>query len=325
MVREGQAKPRPDVVTSRNRPRYDINLQCDSFQRAHTGFGYSKPMTLRNRLFLAALWSAALLLGGCGSELDTRGEVLRVLETTLEPAYLGEEYAATIRVVGGLTPYTVELSKGTLPPGLTLQGATLRGVPTTEGNYTFTVSVSDANLSKTFQDYTLNVQQPPPAELTLNVPLTDVQRPVVLRGEVRNARDLQAFRTRVTWDPRYFALVPDTVTAANENFALFYEAGEGELELDLAVLGGSVSGTRRMFTFTLRPVVVTTLALSSETEFLGETGFAYQTLTEGTASLLDLEDVPGDETGGAGFGNDTGGGPSDDDDDDDVDNEGDDQ
>ena len=74
------------------------------------------------------------------------------------------------------------------------------------------------------------------------MPLTDVQRPTVLRGEVDNARGLQAFRTRVTWDPRYFALVPDSVTAANENFAVFYEAGEGELQLDLAVLGGSVSG-----------------------------------------------------------------------------------
>lgn len=253
------------------------------------------------------MWSAALLIGGCGSELDTRGEALRVLGTSLEPAYLGEEYTATVRAVGGLTPYTLELSKGTLPPGLTLQGATLRGVPTTEGSFTFTVSVSDANLSKTFQEYTLSVQKPPPAELTLNVPATDVQRPVVLRGEVDNARGLQAFRTRVTWDPRYFALVPDSVAAANENFAVFYEAGEGELQLDLAVLGGSVSGRRRMFTFTLNPIVVTTLALSTETEFLGETGdFAYQTLTEGTASGLDLVDGL-DETGGAGFGSESAG------------------
>ncbi len=264
-------------------------------------------MTTRNRLFLTAFWGAVLLLGGCGSELDTRGETLRVLASSLEPAYLGEEYTATVRVVGGLTPYTLELSKGTLPPGLSLQGATLRGVPTTEGSYTFTVSVSDANLSKTFQDYTVSVQKPPPAQLTFNVPLTDVQRPTVLRGEVDNARGLQAFRTRVTWDPRYFALVPDSVTAANENFAVFYEAGEGELQLDLAVLGGSVSGGRRMFTFTLRPVVVTTLALSSETEFLGETGFAYQTLTEGTASSLDLGgETGGAETGGADLGDELG-------------------
>ena len=266
-------------------------------------------MIFKQRLFWAALWSAALLLGGCGSELDTRGEELRVLQSSLEPAYLGEEYAATVRVVGGLSPYTLELSRGTLPPGLSLQGATLRGVPTLEGNYTFTVSVSDANLSKTFQEYTVSVQQPPPAELTLNVPLTDIQRPVVLRGEVDNARGLQAFRTRVTWDPRYFALVPDSVTAANENFAVFSEAGEGELEIDLAVLGGSVSGKRRMFTFTLRPIVVTTLALSTETEFLGETGdFAYQTLTEGAASALDSDGL--DETGGAGVGPETGGGES---------------
>ena len=265
-------------------------------------------MTSQHRLFFAALFSTVLLLGGCGSELNTRSEALRVLETSLEPAYLGEEYAATVRVVGGLTPYTLELSKGTLPPGLSLQGATLRGVPTLEGSYTFTVSVSDANLSKTFQEYTLSVEQPPPAELTLNVPQTDVQSPVVLRGEVRNARGLQAFRTRVTWDPRYFALLPDSVSVSNENFALFYQEGEGELELDLAVLGGSVSGDRRMFTFTLRPIVVTTLALSSETEFLGETGdFAYQTQSEGVASALDFgSETGGGETGG-GFG-DTGGG-----------------
>ena len=263
------------------------------------------------------------LLAACGSELETRGETLRVIETSLDDAFLNEEYSADIRVVGGLTPYAYELTGGQLPPGITLQGGNLRGVPTEEGDFTFTVTVSDGNLSRTFQEYTVNVVVPPPAALTLNVPTTELRRTTLLRAEVTDARDLQAFRSQITWDPALFRLVPDSVEAENEMYALFFEAEEGQLQVDVAVLGGSISGERRVFEFALQPVSTSTLELTTQTEFISDVGgFGFEETVEGLAPAdpEDLDDL-GDETGGAETGgetgddngNDTGGGDTDDD------------
>ena len=257
------------------------------------------------RLLLLLLGLLLALLAACGSELETRGETLRVIETSLDDAFLNEEYSADIRVVGGLTPYTYELSGGQLPPGITLQGGNLRGVASEEGDFTFTVTVSDGNLSRTFQEYTLNVTVPPPAQLTLNVPTTEIRRTTLLRAEVTDARALQAFRSQITWDPELFRLVPDSVAADSDMYALFFEASEGQLQVDVAVLGGSISGERRVFEFALQPLSATTLELTTETEFISDVGgFGFQQTVEGLAPVdpdefdeIDNE-TGGDETGG---------------------------
>ncbi len=243
----------------------------------------------------AALALACLLLAACGSELTSRGETLRILASSLEPAYLGEEYSATLQVVGGLTPYTFEVSEGSLPPGLVLQGATLRGVPETEGSYSFTINVSDANLSRTFQEYSLAVTTPPPATLTLNAPTTDIQRAVTLRGTVQDARSLRGLRSQIRWDADLFQLVPDSVRVVGERYAVFHQETPGQLQLDLAVLGGSISGERSLFEFTLQPLETTTLELSFDTEFAGDTGHAYASLTEGVPSELSVGEAEPDE------------------------------
>lgn len=244
------------------------------------------------RSFFLALFAVMLLmLSGCGTELDSRGDALRILATSLDEAYINEAYTANIRVAGGLTPYTLQISAGTLPPGLSLQGSTVRGVPTEIGTYTFTVTVSDGRLSKTFQEYTLTVGDPPPATLTLNIPSTEVQRPILLRAQVRDARSLQAFRTSIGWDPALYVYVPGSLRAASDSYAVFSEASDGKLQVDVAVLGGSISGERNIFEFTLSPLERTTLALESATEFLSDTGaHAYTTNFEGVTSELSTND-----------------------------------
>ena len=227
-----------------------------------------------------------LALAGCGGELSGPGEALRLLATPLESAYLAEEYSATLQVVGGLSPFTFELSEGALPPGLALQGATIRGVPSEEGSFDFTVTVSDGNLSRTFERFSLQVVTPPPATLTLNVPPTEVQRDVTLRGVVSEARGLRGLSSQIRWDPALFELVPESVRPSSERFAVFHQDAPGQLQLDLAVLGGSVSEERRMFEFVLRPLQPTTLELSFDTEFAGDTGHAYASQTEGVRSPL---------------------------------------
>ncbi|MGL4609365.1 MAG: Ig domain-containing protein [Trueperaceae bacterium] len=235
-----------------------------------------------------------LTLYGCGTETTTPDEALDIKVDTLEPAYIGEDYSTTLRAVGGLTPYQYRLDRGTLPPGMSLQGGEIRGTPTEKGEFTFTITVSDANLSKTFEEYTLSVTDAPPAQLTLNVPDTQIQRPVTLRGDIKEARGLQGFRTLITWDPERFALVEGRTRPNNDAFLLFTDGAEGQLRVDVGFKAGVLTGDRRVFEFTLQPLERTnpdgtpapasTLFLESKTEFIGENNtHAYIPLTEGVA------------------------------------------
>ena len=66
------------------------------------------------------------------------------IDTSALPAgYVGSFYYQTIEY-GGLSRFETQISAGTLPPGLEFnksqgKGAYIRGTPTTEGTYTFTV------------------------------------------------------------------------------------------------------------------------------------------------------------------------------------------
>jgi hypothetical protein len=238
-----------------------------------------------------------LFLLGCAAETPEAATALDIKVDALPPAYINEAYTATIRAVGGLTPYTYKLSKGDLPPGLSLQGGEIRGTPSEEGEFTFTVSVSDGKLSSTFEEYTLSVTPPPPAELTLNVPLTEVQRPIILRGEIKKARGLQGFRTLIKWDAELFSLVEDSVKRNNEAYLLFFDEAPGQLRVDIGMVGGSLTGDRQAFEFSLEPLEISTLQLNITTEYVGENNqHHHATTTEGTAPQ-EAQDPNGDPSG----------------------------
>jgi hypothetical protein len=71
---------------------------------------------------------------------------------------------------GGVTPYTIAVSSGALPPGLAANpDGTLTGTPTTDGSFSFTVTVTDAasqSRSGTFQ----TTIAPPVAVATQSLP-----------------------------------------------------------------------------------------------------------------------------------------------------------
>ena len=77
--------------------------------------------------------------GGC--------PVITVNPATLPPGVIGTPYSQTVSATGGTAPYTFALTSGTLPPGLTLNTTTgvISGTPTTSGQYTFTITATDAN------------------------------------------------------------------------------------------------------------------------------------------------------------------------------------
>lgn len=218
-----------------------------------------------------------LLLSGCGADLNSPGEALRLFETTVEPAYVDEEYTFDFIVQGGLAPYDFTLREGRLPPGITLENGTLSGTPTRVGRYTFTLMVSDANLSQAIEEYTVEVTTAPPARLVLNVPPTTVSETVRIPVNVEDARDLQALRTRITWDDARFRFVEGSVEPSQNSVALLQNVTTGQLSVDIAFLGPSLNGNAELFSFELEPVEPSALTLSARTEYRsreGEHGFS---------------------------------------------------
>ncbi len=67
-------------------------------------------------------------------------------------------YSQTLTAVGGTAPYTWNFVGGSIPPGLGLSTTgVLSGTPTTAGNYSFQVRVTDATTANTTQTFSLNV------------------------------------------------------------------------------------------------------------------------------------------------------------------------
>ncbi|MEU5720640.1 Ig domain-containing protein [Micromonospora sp. NPDC047738] len=78
------------------------------------------------------------------------------------PVTAYEEYPThTFTASGGTAPYTLSLRAGALPPGLALASAgTLSGTPTTPGEYTFEIRMTDANSDFAEQTVTVKVVAP---------------------------------------------------------------------------------------------------------------------------------------------------------------------
>jgi hypothetical protein len=78
----------------------------------------------------------------------------------LPSATVGNSYLQILAVSGGVPPY--RWTANLLPPGLTLETATgtLRGTPSTSGNFTFTVQVADNSGLSANKSFTLTVNPP---------------------------------------------------------------------------------------------------------------------------------------------------------------------
>jgi len=83
---------------------------------------------------------------------------------TVNVAYGGVQFAAT----GGTPPYTFSVAAGSsLPPGLTLTAGDLTGTPTTVGNYSFGISVTDSGVPPAVITNTFTLVVNPVQDLTL--------------------------------------------------------------------------------------------------------------------------------------------------------------
>ena len=85
----------------------------------------------------------------------------QITTVSLADAFIGIAYSQTLTAVGGTAPNSFAITSGSLPPGLTLSGATISGTPTgPAGTSSFTVTVTDANSATGNRALTIQVLQP---------------------------------------------------------------------------------------------------------------------------------------------------------------------
>lgn len=80
----------------------------------------------------------------------------------LQGGIVGAAYSETISAQGGTAPYTFAVSAGSLPGGLSLNGATgvISGTPTTVETSDFTVQATDANSAVGSTDFEIGITTP---------------------------------------------------------------------------------------------------------------------------------------------------------------------
>lgn len=77
--------------------------------------------------------------------------------TSLPAGSVGTPYLGFLNAEGGARPFSWRLAGGSLPPGITLDGAALTGTPATAGSYQATFEVSDSGSPAQRQTVTLSI------------------------------------------------------------------------------------------------------------------------------------------------------------------------
>ncbi|MCX6589795.1 MAG: Ig domain-containing protein, partial [Acidobacteria bacterium] len=85
-----------------------------------------------------------------------------LLTGTIPAGTVGQPYSQTVPFAGGLAPYTINLSSGALPAGLSLNATTglLSGTPTAAGTGEAAILLADATGLSSTRSYTLTIYSP---------------------------------------------------------------------------------------------------------------------------------------------------------------------
>jgi hypothetical protein len=142
------------------------------------------PSTAGTFTFTAAVKESAGVTADKAFSLTVAPGVTMTTPATLPDAMAGTPYSFTLAAAGGQGPYSWQVSAGSLPDGLSLNGAsgTISGTPGTPGTFNFTVVVTDATGLTASRVVTLVTGLPTfPALTVASVPTTlaALQQPAV--------------------------------------------------------------------------------------------------------------------------------------------------
>lgn len=131
-----------------------LPLPCAREKRASRSnhFQFTAVITLMLSLLLLSGCSSMSVPASAGTTsaptttTTTTSNSSLAVSSTLPAATVGSNYDATLTVSGGTTPYVFSLASGALPTGVLLDATSgaIAGMPSTTGNFSFAVLVSDS-------------------------------------------------------------------------------------------------------------------------------------------------------------------------------------
>ena len=130
---------------------------------------------LKSIVFTVPLFAMAVLTACSGNSVAPSASTSTATTTTpasvpslniaaaLPPATVGTNYTGSLTVTGGTAPYIFSVTSGQLPSGtvLTDNSGAVTGTPTASGNFTFDISVSDAEGASQKKSLQIAVASPP--------------------------------------------------------------------------------------------------------------------------------------------------------------------
>jgi len=178
----------------------------------------------------------ALVAAACATGGEGMPDPLRFATTRLPVGEVNQAFRAALTATGGVRPYRITLAEGALPAGLRLEGATITGIPTVAGTQTFTLDLTDANLSNRSVRFSITIGPP-------LVPRLVVAREPAGEGlwrvriSVEDVRGLRAARIGVNYDAETIEVVAGGVLPnpnLGEGVIARHRERPGEARVDLA-------------------------------------------------------------------------------------------
>ena len=160
----------------------------------------------------------------------TTPQPLQITTYGLPSGQVGVFYSTQLQASGGRPLYTWSLTPGSgpVPPGLALSGDTISGTPTTYGNFSFFIRVTDSASSRADRSFSISISPAPLQWITASLP----------HGRVDSAYSTQ-LRATGGVPPYYWMLAPGSLPLPAE---LTLDQG-GATPMIGDTTGGTISGT----------------------------------------------------------------------------------
>ena len=110
-----------------------------------------------------------------------------ITTATLPNGTVGVAYNAALHRTGGVAPFDWTISAGALPNGLAINDSTISGTPTVEGDFNFTVKVTDKNTNYDTTAFSVTIEAVPVLTvITTELPDGTVNSPYIGILEAKN-------------------------------------------------------------------------------------------------------------------------------------------